>query len=86
MQARGWQAAGWYEAIARDLPVLREELERISRCERAIDIVDTQWIEEAVDSWPAGGWAHRGVILKYRFGLLRGFSAGYFMRAVAGTN
>jgi asparagine synthase (glutamine-hydrolysing) len=86
MQARGFQAAGWYEAVARDLPLLREELDRIRRSDAATDIVDPTWIQEAVDSWPAGSWDRRGVVLKYRYGLLRGLSAGHFMRAVAGTN
>ena len=28
----------------------------------------------------------RDVVLRYRYGLLRGISAGYFMRQTAGTN
>jgi asparagine synthase (glutamine-hydrolysing) len=85
LHLRGYQAADWFETIERDLPLLRKELDAISRSSAA-DAVDTNWIAETLDSWPPQDWAHRAVIQRYRYGLLRGISAGNFMRTVAGTN
>jgi len=86
MHLRGYQGADWYEKIERDLPLLRQELEVIGRCSGAAEALDTEWIAQSLDSWPTGDWARRDVILRYRYGLLRGISAGHFMRKVAGTN
>lgn len=84
--ARGYQGADWYEAVARDMPLLRQELEIIEHCDPAAAVLDTGWVKQALDDWPQGGWARRDVALRYRHGLLRGVSAGHFMRKVAGTN
>ena len=86
MHARGYQGADWYEQLARDLPLLRDEVEVIGRCSRAAEALDTRWIAETIDSLPAGDWSRRDVVHRYRYGLLRGISAGHFMRKVAGTN
>jgi asparagine synthase (glutamine-hydrolysing) len=39
-----------------------------------------------VSDWPDAGWHRREVTQAYRFALLRGVSAGHFLRKVAGTN
>jgi asparagine synthase (glutamine-hydrolysing) len=86
MHVRGYQGADWYESVARDLPLLREELEVIGHCSEAAKALDTNWIADSMESWPDRDWARRDTILRYRYGLLRGISAGHFMRKVAGTN
>lgn len=83
---RGSQAADWFETVERDLPALRGELEAIERCAPALDPLDATWLRETLDSWPSGGWTRRDVLMRYRYGLLRGISAGHFMRKFAGTN
>jgi len=83
---RGYQGADWYEKVARDLPLLRAELEVIGRCSDAAEALDTRWIADTIESLPARGLDHPGTLLRYRYGLLRGISAGHFMRKVAGTN
>jgi asparagine synthase (glutamine-hydrolysing) len=83
---RGLQGADWYESVARDMPLLRQELEVIKRCAAAAEVLDTGWIDETLASWPQSEWDRRDVILRYRYGLLRGVSAGHFMRKLAGTN
>jgi asparagine synthase (glutamine-hydrolysing) len=83
---RGYQGADWYEAVARDMPLLRQELEIVRRCDAAAEILDTGWIQHAIANWPREGWTRRDVVLRYRYGLLRGISAGHFMRKVSGTN
>lgn len=83
---RGYQGADWYEKVARDLPLLRAELDVIGRCSAAAQALDTRWIADTIESLPSRGLDHPGTILRYRYGLLRGISAGHFMRKVAGTN
>jgi len=68
------------------MSLLRNELEVIERCPAAADALDSTWLKHQMDTWPSSGWARRDVILRYRYGLLRGISAGHFMRKVAGTN
>lgn len=86
MHVRGYQGADWYEHVARDMPLLRGELEVIGHCSEASQALDTDWIAQSIESWPDRDWARRDTILQYRYGLLRGISAGHFMRKVAGTN
>jgi len=84
--ARGYQAADWYVALDRDLPTLRDEIERIARCEPAAAALDVDWLRQVASAWPTDGWATQDVMTRYRGGLLRGVAAGHFMRKVAGTN
>jgi asparagine synthase (glutamine-hydrolysing) len=86
LHMRGYQGADWYETIARDMPLLRDELARIERCSAAAEALDPEWLARALDTLPSSGWNRRDVILRYRYGLLRGISAGHFMRKIAGTN
>jgi len=83
---RGYQGADWYEKVARDLPLLRAELEVIGRCSDAAQALDTRWIADTIETLPSRGLGDPGTLLRYRYGLLRGISAGHFMRKVAGTN
>ena len=83
---RGYQGADWYEKVERDLPLLRAELEVIGRCSDATEALDTRWIADTLETLPSQRLDHPGTILRYRYGLLRGISAGHFMRKVAGTN
>ena len=86
LHMRGYQGADWYETIARDMSLLRDEVGNIERCSAAAEALDTEWLARAIDSWPHSGWNRREVILRYRYGLLRGISAGHFMRKIAGAN
>jgi len=85
-QLRGYQAANWYESLGKDLEVAALEIEAIGRCRAASQALDVNWLRTAITTWPAEGWERNDVMLRYRGGLLRGISAGHFMRKVAGTN
>ena len=84
--ARGYQSPDWYEAVEHDLPMLRKEIEAISRCESAGEMIDLEWLRQTIDSWPTGGWARQDVMVRYRYGFLRAVQTGHFIRKVAGTN
>lgn len=83
---RGLQAPDWYEGLGNDLGAVRSEIERIVRSAGAEAAIDPAWFEDALSSWPDGGWEREDVSMRYRHGLLYGLSVGHFIRRVAGTN
>ena len=83
---KGYQGADWHEGLGLALAETRMELERISGCEAAAEILDLDRMKGLVGSFPDGAW-HRGEVLNsWRYALLRGLSAGHFLRKVAGVN
>ncbi|MBA3512361.1 asparagine synthase-related protein [Sphingomonas sp.] len=85
-KVRGYQSADWYEALDRARPEVEREVEMIARCADANQALDIGWLKDALDSWPEHNWNRSEVSDRYRLGLLRGISAGHFMRKVRGTN
>ena len=83
---RGYQAADWYEGLNRARDEVQREVEAISRCMDAQGALDIDGIQQAVHSWPERDWDGFEVRDRYRLGLMRGISAGHFMRKVKGTN
>lgn len=83
---RGYQSADWHEALERARPEVEQEVAAIARCADAADALDIDFLRETLNSWPTDGWDRDEVRARYRLGLLRGISAGYFMRKVRGTN
>ena len=83
---RGFQSADWHEALDRDRAGVEKEVAAIIRCAGAGVALDLNWLTETLSSWPTGGWEQAEVMTRYRLGLLRGISAGHFMRKVRGTN
>ena len=82
---RGLQAADWHEGVAGDLAGLAEEIERIAASPAAA-IVDVERLRAIARSWPTDGWDRPHVSTTYRIALLRGVSAGHFLRKAAGGN
>jgi len=83
---RGYQSADWHEALDRARAEVEQEVAAIARCAGATEVVDVNWLNETVSSWPEGGWDQNEIRDRYRLGLLRAISAGHFMRRVRGTN
>lgn len=83
---RGYQSADWHEALDRSRAEVEREVASIARCAEAGSALDVDWLQDAVNSWPADGWDRFEIRDRYRLGLLRGISAGHFMRKVRGTN
>jgi asparagine synthase (glutamine-hydrolysing) len=83
---KGLQASDWHEGLTADRERLREEAERLASSGDAAGIVDTDRLLRLIDEWPEGGWASKRVVQTYRLALLRGVSAGHFIRRVTGSN
>ncbi|MEA3051683.1 MAG: hypothetical protein QOG72_586 [Sphingomonadales bacterium] len=83
---KGYQAADWYEGLSEARPAISEELGRIAATAPACAALDSRKLESLVADWPTGGWAKQAMVEKYRLALLRGISAGHFIRKASGSN
>lgn len=83
---KGYQAADWHEALTAARDELGGELGRIEACDEAGATLDAGRMRGLAEAMPAGGWHTPGVVEKYRLALLRGVSAGHFIRKAAGSN
>lgn len=83
---KGYQAADWHEGLVAGRGELGGELGRIAACEEAGTTVDHAKMRELAEAMPSGGWHKPATTEKYRLGLLRGVSAGHFIRKAAGSN
>ncbi|HEY0311363.1 MAG TPA: asparagine synthase-related protein [Allosphingosinicella sp.] len=75
---RGLQAADWFAMLTAARPEAAALLDDVAGCEAAGRLVDMAKLRRLLDEWP-GPDAGFGP-LAYRFGLLRGLSAGHFVR------
>lgn len=83
---KGLQAADWHEGLEAVRGELGEEIEAIADCAPAAEALDTSALRRLIEEWPAGRWHEREVISRYRLALLRGLSAGRFIRQASGSN
>jgi asparagine synthase (glutamine-hydrolysing) len=83
---RGYQAADWHEGVTAARPQLAAELDSLSACAPAAKTLDIEKMKRLVEHWPTSGWNSEGVIDHYRLALLRGISAGHFLRKASGAN
>jgi asparagine synthase (glutamine-hydrolysing) len=83
---KGYQAADWHEGLVAGREGLGEELGRIEACGEAAATVDHSAMRGLAEAMPDGGWHEPGTTQKYRLALLRGVSAGHFIRKAAGSN
>ncbi|MGZ8296004.1 MAG: asparagine synthetase B family protein [Allosphingosinicella sp.] len=83
---KGYQAADWHEGLAAARDELGGELGRIAACEEAGTTVDHAKMRGLAEAMPSGDWHKPATTEKYRLGLLRGVSAGHFIRKAAGSN
>jgi asparagine synthase (glutamine-hydrolysing) len=83
---RGYQAADWHEGLTAARGEVADELERLAACAPAAETLDVERMRRLVSDWPDSGWHRREVTQAYRLALLRGISAGHFLRKVVGTN
>jgi asparagine synthase (glutamine-hydrolysing) len=83
---KGYQAADWYESVTAARGDIAEELGRIAASPPACAALDSHMMERLVRDWPTGGWGEISVVQKYRLALMRGVSAGHFVRKAAGSN
>jgi asparagine synthase (glutamine-hydrolysing) len=82
----GYQAADWHEGLTANRTELAAELDRLAACPpaaRALNIEKMKWLTE---NWPTGAWESSAIVSSYRLALLRGISAGHFLRRTSGAN
>jgi asparagine synthase (glutamine-hydrolysing) len=83
---KGYQAADWYEELTAARGAIAEEVGRIAASAPACATLDSQKMERLVSDWPTDGWLKQDTIQKYRLSLMRGVSAGHFLRKASGSN
>lgn len=83
---KGYQAADWHEGLTAARADIEREVGRLAPCEPAARTLDVDRLRKLVEEWPQSGWEQQSTISAYRLALLRGISAGHFLRKVAGTN
>ena len=85
-QKKGYQAADWHEGLTAARADVAAELDRLSACPPAAKTLDIERMKRLVENWPTTGWERNEVMQPYRVALLRGISAGHFLRKASGAN
>lgn len=83
---KGYQAADWHEGLVAASDELGGELGRIEACGEAEATLDHAMMRGLAEAMPTAGWHKPATTEKYRLSLLRGVSAGHFIRKAAGSN
>jgi asparagine synthase (glutamine-hydrolysing) len=83
---KGYQAVDWHEALSKARGTVAEEIERLIPCPPAARTLDLDRLRTLAGNWPDGGWDKPEVMHAYRLALLRGLSAGHFLRKATGSN
>lgn len=84
----GYQGADWYVGLKHDWDNVRREAEWLSRLPAAGRTMDVDRLRSLVNRGADEGidWNSRETEGAYRLALLRGISAGHFLRRASGTN
>ncbi len=83
---KGMQGADWGASLSSAKAEIGAELEGLAACGPAADLIDVDGLKRALAEAPANGWARPEVVNRYRLALLRGVSAGHFLRRASRTN
>ncbi|HYJ29225.1 MAG TPA: asparagine synthase-related protein [Allosphingosinicella sp.] len=83
---KGLQAPDWHEGLSAARSEIEEEAAAIAECAEAAEAIDAGGMQRLVEDWPEGRWNDRDIAGRYRLALLRGVSAGRFVRQALGAN
>lgn len=83
---RGYQAVDWHEGLAAARTDIAGEIDRLAPCQPAARMLDVQRMRGLIATLPESGWERPEIMNAYRLALLRGVSAGHFLRKAAGSN
>jgi asparagine synthase (glutamine-hydrolysing) len=83
---KGYQSADWYEGLTAARGDIATELDRLAAIPETAGLLDIDRLQTLVRDWPTEGWDRQEVITNYRLALLRGVSAGHFLRRASGSN
>lgn len=82
---RGLQSADWYEQVAAHRDWLHDQLDAIADHEDAARMVGIDRLRTILAETP-DDWRDQRVVAHHRHALLRGISAGHFIRRASGAN
>lgn len=85
-ETKGYQAVDWHEGLTAARNDVAAEIDRFADCAPAADVLDIERMKKLTANWPEGGWHRPEVMQPYRLALLRGISAGHFLRKATGGN
>jgi asparagine synthase (glutamine-hydrolysing) len=85
-QKKGYQAVDWHEGLTAARAEIAAEVDRLAACAPAAKTLDIERMKRLIDNLPTSGWERQDVIEPYRLALLRGISAGHFLRKASGAN
>ena len=82
----GYQAADWHEGFRADWNNAKQELAAIARFPIAADMIDIDRMGRLLEDPALIKWGSAEVETSHRLALLRGLSAGHFLRRASGAN
>lgn len=82
----GYQAADWHEGLTGARGEVSAELNRLAACPPAARALNIEKMRRLTENWPSGEWESSEIVSHYRLALLRGISAGHFLRKTSGSN
>jgi asparagine synthase (glutamine-hydrolysing) len=83
---KGYQAVDWHEGLAAARDQVATEVDRLAPCEPVARMLDVDRMRGLIAALPDSGWERSDVMSAYRLALLRGISAGHFLRRAVGSN
>jgi asparagine synthase (glutamine-hydrolysing) len=83
---RGYQGADWGAAMLAQKDLLAAETRRLAKDPDAVELIAVERLQADAAHMPEGRWHEARVIDQYRLRLLRGLSAGRFLRMAKGAN
>ena len=83
---KGYQGADWGIGLTSARDQLIAEVISLQSCAPAAALIDLGAMRRAIDTWPTSGWADQQTVQTYRLSLLRGISAGHFLRRATRSN
>ena len=83
---KGYQAADWFENVETSRDSLLQEVRRLRNVDGVGEVIDLDRMEVLLESLPQEDWTRPSTMRLYRLMVLRGLSAGHFMRKASRTN
>ncbi len=83
---KGLQAADWFESASRNQGRFAAAVKELQDHATAAEMLNLASLDQLVTQWPEAGWDSNSVERSYRLKLLRGLSAGAFIRYVEDKN
>jgi asparagine synthase (glutamine-hydrolysing) len=83
---KGYQAADWHEGLVAARGEAREQAAGLADIPGVAGTLDSRRLADLVENLPEGDWNSHHNQAHYRLALLRGLSAGHFLRRAAGSN